>query len=694
MEPQKTFDFSQYLAEQANIVCSWFRNQMPLKVGQNGESQLVPSRALLAFNRRQGDDSKPVSVVYLVSDDQDGGISEEAKQKLQNIISLPRSAHVVGHFSEEKINGQNPVWGSPVFLGKVEALREAVRNNLAIPSADNLDGPSDEVKNALDLLWFQASDGIVSFPVSVAGSPILTCYLPWQNPGDSFTDHDIVDNNLRAPLASFMAANAVAWLSRIAKEVSFRDAGKPTEEQINELIHIAAELLFAKSATSNGVGLFSEAAPLTYFSDGATIQGDTKWKIVLPSYKIDTGVFSNQTGDAGLLADVLSNHLQHLIHFMSEAAENRRKLTQQVGQAAKASLFDAIKDEFEKGMTDLRGALLRFSMAESHMDISNHSFLRIYRDANLHLMWRQDSSCYYDPNGESFGFEASAKEAHTQELRTIHDPSNPGNGYTSPIDALTAYGVAIECGLARPRKLHVFDEFITRIDSAKAPLALKSLKQLFHRTHANALYDFSILAHLSLALDAHATQRPELKFNGERLEWHEDVSGQLRLSWWKIIETLNGEWLKEENDGTMRLLTFPGKHPRPPVLATQFLGALMQLIGAELISVSGDAQRVVCQNLDVSSNNAACDIAIHCAGAGFPNEAFDFSDSGALHGLRSCFMRLAHAVGQFNGPHRLRGVSLDQLETHLPDNPLGWFSIIETSEAPILSIRLKREPEE
>jgi len=339
-----------FFAKQAAIVAKWLSQQEPIFLTSDGSPRVeaIPNFGLLAFNRRFNNDSKPFVFVYPILS---SGLPKATKavadvefQLRETIVSKERKAAVVDHFNRTRVKSEGAFDGVPWGnYAHVDALGDRSELVARLENGE-LD---DNTRNKLDLLWFEPEEKILSFPVPVLGSPVLTCYLAMKHAGNDFQlTEDIrkeLDAKLRAPLSAFITTNIISSFFVLAKFVSL--SGQPISDQVQQFLKIVAELLFAKTASIQGSKLFADEEPLSHFDDGAelTIRHklarsglECEWSATLPSYNETSG--GNKSFDPkvaspdSLLKDTAIELLKDILTFMDEADVTKRRELQRSHQ--------------------------------------------------------------------------------------------------------------------------------------------------------------------------------------------------------------------------------------------------------------------------------------------------------------------------------------------------------------------------
>lgn len=708
MLPDIDKQIGDFLAKQAAVACEWLKNHedIPIKTGT-----IHTGQGVLVSNQRSGANGTPTVQVFPIGDPRLSDERSGLKDKLIKAVTRPRAAKVVSHF--KKLD--DPNWGQFFVLKDVPTT---VEDSIWEKLANNSESLSDKERNALDIVFFPEGSGILSFPVSILGSPIFSCYLNFKNPSTDISKHyDSLERNLRGPLSGFVTTAFIASLFVIGRGISEEMADSELNAQYRHLATLVAKLLFAKRAHVKGQPVLEIEDPLRSFADGVELELKSPSKtpvqrkviarIFLPAYPVSDSDTSAESLDVQLLKPTIEFHMRHILAFMKEAAESRERLEERARLKEKTLLWDLTRPHLEEGLDLLRKSLLSFNRAESKMDRSNLPFLRLYDDAALNLLFVQDSCCYYDSSRKHGELREIKDDTYKEELKTIHDVDNLGHSYENTEDAWRAYARYVNV-LSESQSLPFLKDpsDCDGCGSSTSKDRLWALKQLLHRTHTNELYDFSLVAHLALAMSGYRTSKPKLMFNGQNLDLRCSRSAKkndmAEACLWRVLDNgvfynKNSFLLKDHASGLQPLHLYAGDvtRKRPPVSATSFLNAMMQLLGSELRR-QGRRKEAVCESVRITSTDpkeGSVTVEYECKGE-LGHEDLELGDNPEVHGFRGCIRMLSDSIGQSNGPQVLQMLDKEEISKAIKGTDYGWFAVGISKGQTNFIIRLNRKPVE
>ncbi|WP_089724045.1 hypothetical protein [Candidatus Thiosymbion oneisti] len=714
MTPDIDKQVGDFLAKQAAFACDWLKNHENISI-ETGT--IHTGQGVLVSNRRSGTDGTPTVQIFPIGDPRLPDECSGLKDELIKAVTRPRAADVVSHFKKLKDPEWRQSWGRFVVLN-----RATVEDHIWDKLADDPEDLSDKERNALDVVFFSEGSKILSFPIPILGSPLFSCYLNFENPISLNREYySSLEHDLRGPLSGFVTTIFIASLFVIGKNISEEMAGSELDVQYRHFATLVAKLLFAKRASVKEQPVLEVAEPLGSFKDGVELElrnppesldQEPIARIFLPTYRVSDSDTSAASPGIQLLKPTIESQISSILAFMKEAAESRERIAEQAKQKEKTLLWDLTRPHLEKGLNSLRESLLYFNRAESKMDRSNFPFLRLYNDAALNLLFVQDSCCYYDPSGEHEGLREMKDKPYTEELKTIHSVNNLGDSYKSIEDVWKSYTGYLKV-LSESQSLPFLNDTSNcpRCNSIPSDQLSKrlsdrlwALKQLLHRTHTNELYDFSLVAHLVLAMSSYRSSKPELMFNGQKvdLQCSRPVKDNdtARVCLWRVLDNKvfhneDSLPLKDQASGLQPLHLYAGdaKRERSSVSATSFLGAMMRLVGSELRK-QGRKGEVVCNCVRITSTNPAdgsVTVEYECQGE-LGHEDLELSDNPDVHGFRGCIRVLSDSVGQPNGPHILQVCDKEKIGDAIKGTHYGWFAVGISEGQTNFIIRLNRKP--
>ena len=707
LEDELSKKLDNFFDGQAKLVCRWLAGRSEISFGDMG-TKGHPNLGLVAFNRRHGPTSALTTFVHPVAAriPEDREVLCSDVDRLHDLTRMRRDASKVKHFEKELVEGEN--WGSFLDLGLVSELEKNCNLKEIWKSKNEL---SDSDRNHLDLLYFKPEHRIMSFPIPVLGCPLVTCYIPvaGEIPDDECVDGSL-DSALKRPLSPFVAMSllgSLSYLGKLISQVANPEWGTAFWEDL--FLKLASQLFFAKNATLTRDGAQQQwfeaetmdaRPPIYEFSDGVKLSLELpgkvgegfKWSCCLPSFRISGKRLSSEASDVQLVTELTLEQVSLNLHYIRESTENRRRIQEAAGKAKQVDLFRSMKQEFYEGLEGLRAATLHFRRAEASIDLSGSSFVRLFDDANLVLLFRTDSTCWYDPTGKAPGFEAESSETRVKGLITIHGPESGGRFYRTDkgeydaIAAWEAYRSALLAALEPTSSFEFYKGLPAADTMEEAKNWLQALKLLLYRTHTGDLYDFSVIAHTFLAIDGHIAidgrrdARPCFKVLNKDLR---ELGFRATLA--GLLKWVPKDLLQEKASGG-RPLRITG-HSDSSFAVLCFISGWMQLIGSELVHL-GKPNQVTCSEISIVSDESALSCDVMCGGI-LPPAARDLSGDTGIHGLRSCLKRISNAVGQPNGPlflNTLEPNTIDEI-SHCTDS--GFFTIGMDSSSQKTRFRLK-----
>jgi hypothetical protein len=271
------------------------------------------------------------------------------------------------------------------------------------------------------------------------------------------------------------------------------------------------------------------------------------------------------------------------------------------------------------------------------MNLSKDSFLRLYDI--IGKIFDDQKTLYYPKAATDQTFQLSSDPfPGWNELKTIHSPANPSNGYNNFDEAWQAYAAFLteagsENALNMPFLLDLAQA--TKVHDKPNPITCFSfLKQIIHRPHAQPshIYDGQIAFALRLASSV------DVEYNETKFEI---TSNKLQLAAWLKSKLTRGKntplYLEGEADSLKIADTTYDENPRCP----EILSALMRFCG----ELSAPDKPCKLQNINLTSNAEGLVVQWKCQGE-IPRDAYKLDENSKGRSLRSCLLTFCRACNK------------------------------------------------
>jgi MoaA/NifB/PqqE/SkfB family radical SAM enzyme len=329
--------------------------------------------------------------------------------------------------------------------------------------------------------------------------------------------------------------------------------------------------------------------------------------------------------------------------IVQQMAALEAEMTRVKEQSRNDEVIAGIHKRIEKDLKDLIKASHRITnltvRIESSMNSSKDSFLRLYDI--IGKIFDDQKTLYYPKAAEDQTFQLRSDPVDGWiELKTIHSPANPSNGYNNFDEAWQAYAAFLteagsENALNMPFLLDLAQA--TKVHDKPNPITCFSfLKQIIHRPHAQPshIYDGQIAFALRLASPVHV----DVVYNETKFE---KTSDKLQLAAWLKSKLTRGKntplYLEGEADSLKIADTTYDEIPRCP----EILSALMRFCG----ELSASDRPCKLQNINLTSNAEGLVVQWKCQGE-IPRDAYKLDENSKGRSLRSCLLTLCRACNK------------------------------------------------